>query len=591
MMTSKWLTIINGVKHFMKTDKGYAISGMVIGMLLFLMIYGFAPLVPTNVSFLYDSTDFDLMSHQFGFDFYRYSDWSHPIGETASYPYPYISSVINSDSIPLFAIPCKILSPVLPAHFQYMGIWHLFCFAMQGLGAALIFRKAGIGYAHTVVSVPLFICNVPLLFRCFHHSSLVGQWLILFVFLLIMEQKKMSPTKKTILWCVLCALSVLIHGYLFIIVGVLMTLSCIYCAFFEKKVREAAMVFICCVISTVPVYYEAGGTVVHSNIEVFGLGKFTLDLFDILNPQYSSFFKPFYESSSEGTLYLGTGIIVLLVISAVLFIKDYKSIKNAVIARKKQVLFLTFSVIVLTILSLGVCGQFAGKVFYDIRPVLPEELAIKLSMLRSTARFIWPVWYLFLIGGVILVSKRITNFRISFVLLMLCLVLQYADVVPVTAQGGTDKIVNGYDTELSHAFDGSFSSDAVHLTLMGPAFIRAAADFAAQHRMSVNASKVGRGPKNSLQIATDEFNTLTLSRDSVYVIGKKNLFYLEPVDLPSDYSIYLCDDLFVIFYNDLLVAPPGGEAELISSDEFLDYINLSKSENDCPEPITNYEDI
>lgn len=590
-MTGKRLTLTNSVKHFLKTDRGYAVSGMVIGIILFLMIYGIASLVPTNVSFLYDSTDFDLMSHQFGFDFYRYSDWSHPIGETESYPYPYISSVINSDSIPLFAIPCKILSQVLPAHFQYMGIWHLFCFAMQGLGVALILKKAGVGYAHTMVSVPLFICNVPLLFRCFHHSSLVAQWLILFVFLLIMEQEKMSLKRKTLLWCLFCALSVLIHGYLFIMVGILMTLSCIYYAFIEKKVKEAMVVFLCCVAATVPVYYEAGGTVVHSNVEVFGLGKFTLDLFDILNPQYSGFFTPFYESSSEGSLYLGSGIILLLAVSAGLIVRDFKSIKKAVIVRKKQVMFLLFSVAVLTVLSLGVCGQFAGRVLYDIRPVLSESLAIKLSMLRSTARFIWPVWYLILICGVVIVSKRVKNVRISFLVLLMCLVIQYADVVPVTAQGGADNIVNGYDTELSDAFDDCFSDDAAHVALLGPAFIRAAADFAAQHGMSVNASKVGRGPKNSLQMATDEFNALKLSRDSVYVIGKKNLFYLEPVDLPEDYSVYLCGDLFVIFSNELLVNAPDGDSVKISNEEFTDYINYSKSENGSPEPITDYEDI
>ncbi len=579
------------IKSFMKTDKGYMLSGIVIGIILFFLIYGYAPLVPTNVSFLYDSSDLDLMSHQFGFDFYRRSEWCHPIGETESYPYPYISSVINSDSIPLLAIPGKILSPILPEYFQYMGIWHLFCFAMQGMGAALILKKAGVGYAHTMVSVPFFICNVPLLFRCFHHSSLAGQWLILFVFLLIMEQGKMSLKRKTILWCLLCVLSVLIHGYLFIIVGILMTLNCIYCVFLEKKVREAAVVFLCCVVSTVPVYYEAGGMAAHTNVEVFGLGMFTLDLFDVFNPQYSSFFTPFYESSSEGALYLGGGILLLLVISSVLLVRDYEKIKKAIIIRKKQVLFLTVSAVVFVIISLGVTGQFAGRVFYDIRPLLTNDLAIKLSMLRSTARFIWPLWYLILLSGLVVISKRMKNFKISFLLLLLCLVIQYADVVPATARGGAKEIVKGYDTALSEAFDGRFTSDAEHLTLVGPAFIRAAADLAARHGMSINASKVGRGPKNSLQIATDEFNTLRLKHDSVYVIAGKDLFYLEPVELPADYSIFLCDDLFVIFCNDLLVEAPGGSAELISNEDFLDYINFSKSVNGSPEPITNYEDI
>ena len=88
------------IKKFLKSKKGHAISGMIIGIVLFLAIYGYAPVLSTNVSFLYDSSDIDLMFHQFGFDFYRYLDWEHPIGRVDSYQYPYVSSIINSDSIP-----------------------------------------------------------------------------------------------------------------------------------------------------------------------------------------------------------------------------------------------------------------------------------------------------------------------------------------------------------------------------------------------------------------------------------------------------------------------------------------------------------
>ena len=166
---------LNNIKRLLNSKPGYAVTASCIGVVLFLLIYGYAPAVPDNVSFLYRSRDYDLMSHQFGFDFYRYSDWMHPVGDTFSYPYPYLSSVINSDSIPLLAIPAKSFSSVLPAHFQYFGIWHILCFALQCCAASLVLRRLGGGFRQTMAAVPLFVCNVPLLFRCFHHSSVAGQ--------------------------------------------------------------------------------------------------------------------------------------------------------------------------------------------------------------------------------------------------------------------------------------------------------------------------------------------------------------------------------------------------------------------------------
>ncbi len=584
-------TKFNEIKDILKTQLGYAVAGGGMGLVLFFLVYGYAPLIPTNVSFLYLSKDYDLMSHQFGFDFYRDSSWMHPVGDTFSYPYPYLSSVINSDSVPLLAIPFKALDTLLPPYFQYFGIWHAMCFALLGCSSTLLLRRLGIGFRHAVAAVPLFVCNVPVLFRCFHHSSLAGQWVILFAFLLILDHEKMSMKKRCFFWCLLCAVSVLIHGYIFIMFGMLLTMNTVYSLVCRRQIKRTLIIFIFCVATFFFFYYEGGGTAVHSDVEIYGLGEYSLDLADMLNPEYSSFFSPFYSSSSEGALYIGTGLFLLIILAIVLVWKKRTDIECIFKNNRNAVIAVLISVIFFIIVSMGVRGKFAGVSLYDLRPVISDGLAVKLSMLRSTARFIWPVWYLILILAVVCVCQLIKNRQLSLIILMSCIIIQYMDVVPVTAKGGTDTVVDGFSSAISDNFDGVFSDEAEHLTLLGPSFIVAAADFASHNNMTFNASKVGRGPKNSLQIATECFNEGKYSTDSVYVLSVDHAEYLSPVLLPDDFKIFLCDDYILIFDNSLMIRTPGSGAIEISSERLYDIIFEMRKINGNPGYITNYEDI
>ncbi len=65
----------------------------------------------------------DPSQHYLGWEFYRRSDWFFPLGLTDQLAYPLKTSVIYTDSIPLFAVFFKLFRHILPAQFQYFGIW------------------------------------------------------------------------------------------------------------------------------------------------------------------------------------------------------------------------------------------------------------------------------------------------------------------------------------------------------------------------------------------------------------------------------------------------------------------------------------
>ncbi len=114
-------------------------AGGLIGAVIFIICYGFAVLDVTNDGWLLKGGD--LMQHYVGWKAYRQSPWQFPIGMTEGLIYPDETCVIYTDSIPLFAIFFKLLSPLLPETFQYFGLWGIMSFILMGGISAVILRK------------------------------------------------------------------------------------------------------------------------------------------------------------------------------------------------------------------------------------------------------------------------------------------------------------------------------------------------------------------------------------------------------------------------------------------------------------------
>ena len=98
----------------------YGLSAM-IGMMVFIAVYGVAVLNPTYDDWLLGKGD--LTQHYLGWCFYRSSDWTFPIGLTNNLAYPSYTSIIFTDSIPVLAVFFKLFSFILPDTFQYLGWW------------------------------------------------------------------------------------------------------------------------------------------------------------------------------------------------------------------------------------------------------------------------------------------------------------------------------------------------------------------------------------------------------------------------------------------------------------------------------------
>ncbi len=583
-------------KKFFSSPLVYSVSAALIGAVLFLLIYGYASLLPTNISFIYDSSDPDVFSHQLGFDFYRISPWRWPIGVQSYYPYPYECSVIYTDSIPIFAFFFKILSPILPEYFQYFGLWLFLCFMLQGVSSSLLLRKLKIDYLRTMLCVPLFIINVPFLFRCFHHSAIAGQWLILFSFLMIISEHEMKPKSRLACWSLLCGGSVLIHGYLFFLVGFLMSFSTLYQFLKYKTYKSSIMVFVSCVITTLASYYLAGGMIPHKNVVMKGFPNYVFDPVDLFNPLFFSSFLPAmpYAYSTETAVYLGIAFMALLFFAMIILIRKRKKLAFFLKEHHLFVILTLISSCFLFVLSEGVRPRIAGNILFDLIGDDPNyDLLAYLSLFRATARFILPVWYMIQVGVIYVVCRSLRS-RVVFPIVMIaCVIIQYAEIVPKTAKGGADSVVSGYSTVFNDTFDRVFTSEAKHMSLVNENYeeISSVAAFAAHHGMTLNNSKACRGPKNSIQNDVDAWNTGHLSEDTVYVIPEQYIVVFKPRILSDDYKIYYCENMFCIFNSSLMDVLPSEAALEVDPASLYEIMNVLYDPELSDEPLNTNEDL
>ena len=122
----------------------WPLTGALLGALVFVALYGVRVLNPTCVDWILNNASPDPSQHYLGWEFFRRSAVRLPyIGANYSAIYPYRTSILFTDSIPLLALLAKLFSPLLPQHFQYFGIWGLLCYALQGGFAQAILARLG----------------------------------------------------------------------------------------------------------------------------------------------------------------------------------------------------------------------------------------------------------------------------------------------------------------------------------------------------------------------------------------------------------------------------------------------------------------
>ena len=410
-------------KAFLQKHR-WSLTGALLGALVFLILYGVRVLAPTCVDWILNNPSPDPAQHYLGWVFYRRSGWHLPyLGANYSAIYPYRTSILYTDSIPLLAVLGKLLGGVLPARFQYLGLWGLFCYAMQGgLAQVLIARVGGVRPGNTaknwasVLGAGVLVLFPALNIRMFAHTALAANWLVLLALWLWLcaEQSENRPTaaKLCLWWGILGLLCAGIHLYYLPMVGMVLVAACVQRAL-EKR-GPAAVVL--------PVASFCGAALA----ELFVLGAFAANFAGYSNGYLSgadlaNLFVPGLGASWEQEIYAGLGTTIAVVLALAGLLVQHKQ-AGAFFRRHKNVVIAALVLLVLdAIAATGNTVTFAGRTLFTVP--IPQALMDFWAMFSSCARLAWLAGMLLAVAACGLVL-RFWQGAAAAVLLALCAAAQ-----------------------------------------------------------------------------------------------------------------------------------------------------------------------
>ena len=392
---------------------------ILLGSLAFVIVVGPLALNPLNENWLLDGDD--VTQHYLGWVFFRHSPWAFPIGLNPANGLEFSSSIVYSDSIPLLAFIFKVLSPILPEPFQYMGAWLLLCFILQAWFAWKLVGLCTHSWLIKTLAAGLFIFAPILLYRTALQQPQVAHFFILAA--LYFNLKETSRT-RTLAWLALLVCSLLVNFYIFTMV-LAYYLANLLDQLWHKKLtlswqgllQTGLFIAIIALIA-----WQAGYFSVQSAGQ-WGYGFFKLNLLGLFNPLGWSYLLadiPMQSSWTEGYMYLGLGAILGLILILPTCLTWPKQLWYQCQLRP-AFYFVTLG------LSLFAITHHIGIGLWEWGFSLPQAVLAVAAILRASARMFWPVYYLIYLFVIYQLCHFYTK-QVAIVLLSILLLVQSIDL-------------------------------------------------------------------------------------------------------------------------------------------------------------------
>lgn len=363
-----------------------------LGIIGFLLVIGITPLNFQNIGWLSKG---DALFNYIGWEIYRYGPWTNPVGLNPNYGLEFSSSIVYSDSIPIFAIFFKIFSGFLGEPFQYFGLWLLLCFVLQAIFGYKIAALLSPNEWIKIFIAAIFLFTPVMLFRANVHLALTGHFVLLWAIYL-----NLNRYSKRLQWVVLMPLVLGIHFYLFVMVfalwlgGIMDRATISKTTKIQTLILEIILVLVAMVFSAWQYGYFA---IALGESAAFGFGGDRINLLGFFNPFNWSLFNKhnFFEPPTiEGFAYLGAGIIGAVIFA--IFILFQSKILKRIFKIANYHKFMLLAIMGMTLLAIT-HNVDIGNAHYKLP--IDERLFNILGVVRSSGRLIWPFEYLIIISA------------------------------------------------------------------------------------------------------------------------------------------------------------------------------------------------
>jgi len=377
----------------------------------------------------------DLRQHLVALQAYFADDWHWPPLLTQRLTWPDGgANLIYADVIPGLALLAKALHDLTGLSIGYFGPWIFAVFVLQPVAMGALLRSLGLRSPLAIAAGCLLALALPAFLARTVHAIVQAHWLLILALTLALKTARDARPLHWLAWLAgLGLLLLLIHAYLFAMAAVL-TLAAA-----AEAARRGALgwgqasllivLWIGLVLGLMALlgYFAGEGS-------AWGFGRYSMNLLSPFVPQDSALLPgvaawllgpgsaPGWAADvidanghqwHEGYNYLGLGLLLLLPLSAAL---AWRRLPQAF--RRQPYVVGACLAMALFALSNKV---WAG---YALLLELPEPPQL-LRQFRSTGRFFWPLAYLLLAGGCLLLWRA--RPRLAPAILALLALLQLAD--------------------------------------------------------------------------------------------------------------------------------------------------------------------
>lgn len=542
------------------------IWGALIGFITFGIVYGYKVLDVTYDAWIINNGG-DMSQHYLGWVYYRKSPWHFPIGLTDGIIYPNKVSVIFMDSIPIMALLFKIISPILPSTFQYFGIFGLLTYMLQGgMAAVLIYSKTENKKISIIGSI-FFVCSSVLLMRIFIHTALGFHPIILIsIYVFLNKQEFYEKHKDVQAWTILLVMASMIHIYFVPMVAVFIFGFYFYELFSKEYLKTIVKIMIPIVI-TIVIMYIMGYFYGNGELSDGGLGLYNCNINSLFNDQSTSFIATLLNRTStgigEGYAYLGYGIILLSLICVI-------SICQKQEWRKFKSKYIPIIIVTMLFLILSIEPNVKIGDFTILKIKYPQKIYNLLSIFRSNGRFMWPVFYMIMLGVIVYVGN---NYRsCGWYIVTAILIIQIIDLSPVFASR-KNIIQQGEDAMESEVWENItanelfFFYEPVQTTKLLQKTMRLG-KYAADNNMVMNDFYVAR--KNNNELDTQRIEEMNQLLQGDVDANKLYIFSTIPTALisSSNINIYIIDDIIIGSKKEIKGAMP------VNIDDGIELLNM-----------------
>ena len=414
-----------------------SIFSLLFGAIVYVSFFGFKTINPTCIDWIFNNINIDLPQHYLGWVYFKNSPWSFPIGVYDSLSYPIKTSILNTDSLPLFAIFFKLFKNIIPDNFQYMGLFSLLNYMLQSFLGMLIIRKFvkkdnSNNLLEDIIAIlcGVIFCLLPILtFKAFYHDTLTMHWAILACFIPIVYKDRFNNLKSHILYYgTLTIITSAIHPYFLLFIGIIIFFYYIYLCFI-KQYKYVLLIFLYLLLSFITLY------ILGYSSEQFYLNSHIIQPGSNLNCFFNSYgilsffnLKFVDPVEREGFAYFGIGILFLGLITLIniiiKFLKDELNFKKY----KKEIIFIFLLVLMAFIVALSPLVVFNDVILFEIP--YPDFITKILSVFRAVGRFIWITDYIIL---TFMLAYFVKNYRKRIVIPMIifCTIIQLIDLEPL----------------------------------------------------------------------------------------------------------------------------------------------------------------